>query len=241
LRSGLHFLDYSASYGNEHLVGSCIRRSGVPRKDLLITTRITNHAQFTHTQRDCVLRSLENMGLDYIDVLMFHWPVTDHYLETWKVMESLHKEGIAKILGVANCHEHHLKPILEECEIKPLINQVECHPLLSQKPLLTYCKENGIVMEAYTPIMRFDPRCVQNPVMQNLAQAHQKSVAQIIWRWHIQNGVIPAIRAMKPKHQSEIFGIFDFELSPEEMLAIDGINQDIRIRYDPDNCDFRRL
>ena len=181
------------------------------------------------------------MKLEYVDLLQFHWPVTGLYLDTWREMETLYEEGYVKHLGVANCHQHHLEELFKVCQYRPEIGQFEIHPLFSQKPLIQYYKDNGIIVEAYTPIARYDDRLVRLPLMKRLEKKYKKSFVQIILRWHIQNGVIPLIRSMNVEHIRSNFNIFDFELDAEDMAAIDRININSRLRYDPDNCDFSIL
>jgi diketogulonate reductase-like aldo/keto reductase len=172
---------------------------------------------------------------------MFHWPVTGVYLNTWKQMEQLYKEGYCKAIGVANCHQHHLEAIFKIAEIIPAVNQIEVHPLFTQKPLIEYCKSKMIAVEAYTPIARFDDRLVKLPALKKIAQKYNKSVVQVVLRWHIQNGLIPVVRSLNKKRQLENISVFDFELTKEEMQTIDGFNINSRLRYDPDNCDFTIL
>ena len=238
---GFRLLDYSNAYGNQELIARAIKKSGIPRKELFITSRISNQAQFSGTVREEFFSTLSKWGVDQVDLLQFHWPVTGRYLETWKEMVRLKEEGYVKVLGVANCHAHHIEELKKATGILPEINQVEVHPLFSQKPLIDYCKSKGIIMEAYTPVARYDDRLVRLPMLKTLEQKYKKSFVQIILRWHIQNGVIPVIKAMNPVHQKSNIDIFDFELSEEDMKLIDSINLDSRLRYNPDNCDFTIL
>jgi diketogulonate reductase-like aldo/keto reductase len=223
------------------LLGEAIRKSGVPREEIFITTRVSNKAQMNHKVREQFMSFIKNLGVDYVDLLQFHWPVTGLYLDTWREMEKLKDEGLVKHLGVANCHQHHLEEIFKICKHRPEVGQFEIHPLFTQKQLIQYYKDNGIVVEAYTPIARYDDRLVRLPLLKRLEKKYNKTFVQIILRWHIQNGVIPLVRSMSNKHQMENFSIFDFELSSEDMAAIDSININSRLRYDPDNCDFSIL
>lgn len=241
LKMGYRLIDYSAAYGDGKLLGEAIRKSGVPREELFITTRVSNRAQRDHKVREQFMTFIHNMGVDYVDLLQFHWPVTDLYLDTWREMEKLKDEGLVKHLGVANCHQHHLEEIFKICKYRPEVGQFEIHPLFTQKPLIQYYKEQGIIVEAYTPIARYDDRLVRLPLLKRLEKKYNKTFVQIILRWHVQNGVIPLVRSLSPKHQQENFEIFDFELDAEDMKAIDGININSRLRYDPDNCDFSIL
>ncbi len=241
LNLGYRLLDYSSSYGDGILLQKAIEKSGVEREELYITTRVSNGAQIKGKVREQFMNFLHNMKLEYVDLLQFHWPVTDCYLETWKEMEKLYEEGYVRHLGVANCHQHHLEDIFKICKYKPEVGQFEIHPLFTQKPLIQYYKDNGILVEAYTPIARYDDRLVRLPILKRLEKKYNKTFVQIILRWHVQNGVIPLVRSMSAEHQKENFSIFDFELSEEDMKTIDNININSRLRYDPDNCDFSIL
>lgn len=240
-QAGFRLLDFSSSYGDGTLIGKAMRRSGIERKEIFLTTRVSNQAQRDGTVRECLFQQLKGMGTDYIDLFMFHWPVTGLYLDTWKQMVHLYKEGYCRALGVANCHQHHLEELLRVSEVVPAINQIEVHPLFTQKDLIAFCKNHEIQVEAYTPVARMDDRLIRLPLLKRMAEKYHKSVVQIILRWHIQNGIIPVIRSMNKKRQLENISIFDFELSQEELVAIDNININSRLRYDPDNCDFSIL
>ena len=241
LNLGYRLIDYSSAYGDGTLLQKAIQKSGVKRKDLFITTRVSNHAQREGRVREEFLKFLKNMNLENVDLLQFHWPVTGLYLDTWREMEKLYEEGYVKHLGVANCHQHHLEEIFKICKYRPEVGQFEIHPLFTQKPLIEYYKKQGIVVEAYTPLARYDDRLVRLPLLKRLEKKYNKTFVQIILRWHIQNGCIPLVRSLTPRHQQENFNLFDFELDTEDMNAIDGININSRLRYDPDNCDFSIL
>lgn len=241
IQSGFRLIDYSSAYGDGSLIGKAIQKSGIPRSELLLTTRVSNVAQKNHSVREEFFKCLEGFGTDYVDILQFHWPVTGLYIDTWREMEKLYDEGYVKHLGVANCHKHHLEEIFKICTHRPEIGQFEIHPLFTQKPLIEYYKENDILIEAYTSLARYDDRLVRLPLLKKMAQKYQKNFVQIILRWHVQNGVIPLVRCLSKNHQISNLNIFDFELTDEDMASIDGININSRLRYDPDNCDFSIL
>lgn len=238
---GYTFIDHSISYGHEKLFVKAIRDSSRTREKLILTTRISNHAQYDGTIRESFFKYLKELGTDYIDLLMFHWPVTGHYLKTWNEMVRLKREGYCRFLGVANCNEHHLNELMSNSDEMPLIDQFEVHPLFTQKPLIKFCQEKGIQVEAYTPLARFDERMTRLPLLRNMCLKYNKSLAQLILRWHVQNGVIPVFRSLNRGRLMENINIFDFELSDADMRAIDSININSRLRYDPDNCDFTIL
>ncbi len=241
LKMRYRLIDYSSAYGDGKLLHKAIQKSNVKREELFITTRVSNCAQREGCVREEFMTFLNNMNLQYVDLLQFHWPVTGLYLDTWREMEMLKDEGLVKHLGVANCHQHHLEEIFKICKYRPEVGQFEIHPLFTQKSLIEYYKQQGIVVEAYTPIARYDDRLIRLPLLKKLEKKYNKTFVQIILRWHVQNGVIPLVRSMSNEHQVENFSIFDFELEQEDMAAIDGININSRLRYDPDNCDFSIL
>lgn len=241
IKMGYRLIDTSAAYSNEAAIGRAIKKSGVNREEVFITTRVTNKQQFEHQVREAFFKSLKEFGLDYIDLYMFHWPVTGYYVDTWKEMEKLYKEGYVKNLGFANCHKHHIEEILKVCEVRPVVNQFEIHPLFTQKPLIEYCKSEGIQVEAYSPIAQNNDRLRNNRYLRQLAKKYNKTLIQIVLRWHIQNGVIPIPRSTNKKRLLDNISVFDFNLTEEEMSKIDAININSRLRYDPDNCDFTAL
>ncbi len=241
LRTGYRLVDYSNSYGDGKLVRKAIKKSKVDRKDIFIISRASNQKQFSHQVREEFLQSLSNLGVDYVDLYMFHWPVPDRYIETYKEIEKLYKEGLVKNIGICNCHQHHIEAILKECEIKPVANEFEVHPLFTQKPLVKYCREHGIRVIAYTPLAINDYRLRNSKILRGIADKYHKNFCQIVLRWHIQNGIIPIPYSFNPEHNHSNFKVFDFELTDEEMKVIDGFNYNSRLRYNPDNCDFTIL
>ncbi len=241
IESGYRLIDWSASYGLGTLIYKGIRKAGASRDQMVLTTRVSNHAQFNDRVEEEFFAQLSSFHTDYIDILMFHWPVTDYYIDTWKKMIKLKEEGYCRILGVANCHKKHLEAIYNETGVFPEINQVEIHPLFTQISLRQFCMDNSIQMEGYSPTARHDDRLYNPPIINNIAQKYKKTPTQIILRWHVQNGIIPITRSLNYSHQKENFDIFDFELSSDDMKKISDMNINARIRYDPDNCDFRAL
>lgn len=238
---GYRLIDNSASYRNEKLIGRAIRKSGINREEMFITSRVSNKQQLNGSIRNFFMQSLNDLGVSYIDLYMFHWPVTDCYLNTWRQMVELYEEGLIKTLGVANCHQHHLEEIFKISDVVPAINQIEVHPLFTQKPLIEFCKSKGIQVESYTPIARNDDRLVRSRLLKELGKKYNKTVQQIILRWHIQNGLIPVIRSHNKRRQLQNISVFDFNLTPDELTKIDSLNLNSRLRYDPDNCDFSIL
>lgn len=238
---GYRFIDYSATYGREDLIHKAIKESGIPRSEFVLTTRIPNKAQFDGNVEDVFKRSLDRLGVDNVDLLMFHWPVPDKYVDTWKQMINFQEKGLCVNLGVANCHAHHLNSLIKTTGIVPQIDQIELHPLFSQKELLSYCKEKRVRVQAYTSLARMDERMCRLPKLKNLANKYGKSIPQIVLRWHIQNGVVPIFRSLNYERLKSNIQLFDFKLSDSDMEYIDSININSRLRYNPDNCDFSIL
>ncbi|MFP5106658.1 aldo/keto reductase [Neobacillus sp. C211] len=232
IKNGYISIDTAAIYGNEEGVGQAIKDSGVPREDLFITTKLWNSEQGYESTLKAFEISLTKLGLDYLDLYLIHWPGKEKYKETWKAFEKLYKEGRVRAIGVSNFQVHHLEDLISSAEIKPMVNQVEFHPHLTQKELLAYCKNEGIQLEAWSPLKQ--GQLLSEPVLEDLAHKYNKSVAQVILRWDLQHGVVTIPKSIKEHRIIENADIFDFELSTEDMDKIDGLNQDSRAGSHPD-------
>ncbi|MFS0879687.1 aldo/keto reductase [Bacillus sp. 7586-K] len=232
---GYRSIDTAAVYGNEEGVGKAIAEVDVPREELFITSKVWNTNQGYESTLKAFDESMEKLGLDYLDLYLIHWPVPElnKYKETWKALEKLYKEGRIRAIGVSNFKEHHLKDLLADCEIKPMVNQVEYHPRLSQKSLHEFCKQQQIQLEAWSPLMQ--GQLINDPTLSEIAEKYNKSTAQIILRWDLQNEVVTIPKSIKPHRIKENADIFDFELSAEDMDKINAMNQDKRVGSDPDH------
>lgn len=237
---GYRSIDTASIYGNEEGVGrgirEGIREAGISREDLFVTSKVWNTDQGYDSTLAAYDASLNRLGLDYLDLYLIHWPVEGKYKETWKALETLYKEGRVKAIGVSNFHVHHLQDLLQEAEIKPMVNQIEYHPYLTQKELQAYCIEQGIQLEAWSPLMAGE--LMEQPVLQELADKYNKTVAQIILRWDLQTGVVTIPKSTNEQRLAENADIFDFELSIEDMERIEALNRNVRVGPDPDNFDF---
>ena len=238
---GYRLFDYSSAYGRGYLIRKALEYKSIKREDVYLVSRASNKHQYEKRIRDGFFSTIKDLGVDYLDLYLFHWPVTDYYIETYKEMEKLYEEGYVKAIGVCNCHQHHLQKIFDECKIVPTINQFEVHPLFTQKPLINFCKEHNIQVMAYTPLARNDDRLHSNTILKRLCKKYNKNWGQIILRWDLQQGIIPIPRSSNPVRQASNINIFDFELTDEEMNAINSININSRLRYDPDNLDFHSI
>ncbi|MFC2949639.1 aldo/keto reductase [Virgibacillus sediminis] len=232
IENGYRSIDTAAFYGNERGVGQAIRESSVPREELFITTKVWNDQQGYDETLQAFEESLSKLGLDYLDLYLIHWPVTGMYKDTWKAMEKLYEEGRVRAIGVCNFHEQHLNDLLPECTVKPAINQVEYHPHLTQEKLMEYCDREGIQLEAWSPLKRGE--IFDEPILQEVAEKHGKTVAQVVLRWDLQNGVITIPKSTKEHRIKENADIFDFSLSDEDMERINSLNKDDRVGSSPD-------
>ncbi|MBM7647661.1 diketogulonate reductase-like aldo/keto reductase [Bacillus ectoiniformans] len=236
LSEGYRLIDTAAFYDNEAIVGEAVRQSGINRKDLFITSKVWNSDQGYDETLRAFEQSLTKLKMDYMDLYLIHWPVADKYKESWRAIERLYEEGIVKSIGVSNFKIHHLEDLMTQANTKPMVNQVELHPYLSQQELRDYCNEQQIAVEAWSPIAR--NRLADEPVLNQLANHYNKTVAQIILRWHLQNDVIIIPKSVHLNRLKENADLFDFELTADDMAAVHAINKNQRFGADPDTFDF---
>lgn len=240
IKHGYRSIDTAAIYGNEEGVGQGIREglkeAGISREELFVTSKVWNDNLGYESTLAAYETSLKKLGLDYLDLYLIHWPVEGKYKDAWRALESLYKDGRVKAIGMSNFQIHHLEDLMKDAEVKPMINQVECHPRLTQKDLKSFCQEHGIQLEAWSPLMQ--GQLLDNPELKEIANKHDKSIAQIILRWDLQNGIVTIPKSTKEHRIVENASIFDFELTAEDMEQIDSLNQDHRVGPDPDNFDF---
>jgi diketogulonate reductase-like aldo/keto reductase len=235
IEAGYISIDTAAFYQNEEGVGRAVRASGVPRDKLFITTKVWNTDQGYESTLKAFEESRKKLQLDYVDLYLVHWPVPGKYKDTWRALEKLYEDGLVRAIGVSNFQIHHLEDLAASANVRPMVNQVEYHPLLTQKPLLKYCRENGIQLEAWSPLMRGN---LDLPPLKELAQKYGKTPAQIVLRWDLQHEVVTIPKSVTPERIRENANVFDFELSAEDMERIDGLNQNRRFGADPDNFSF---
>jgi len=240
IKHGYRSIDTAAIYENEEGVGQAIREgineAGIPREELFITSKVWNSDLGYESTIEAYETSLKKLDLEYLDLYLIHWPVEGKYKEAWRALETLYKEGRVKAIGVSNFQVHHLEDLMKDAEIKPMVNQVEYHPRLTQKEIQAFCQEHGIQLEAWSPLMQ--GQLLDNLVLQEIANKYNKTIAQIILRWDLQNGVVTIPKSTKEYRIVENSTVFDFELTKEEMQRIDELNQNHRVGPDPDNFDF---
>jgi len=240
IKHGYRSIDTAAIYKNEEGVGIGIREgmkeAGISREDLFVTSKVWNTDLGYESTIKAYETSLNKLGLEYLDLYLIHWPVEGKYKEAWRALENLYKEGRVKAIGVSNFQIHHLEDLMEDADIKPMVNQVEYHPRLTQKELQVFCQKQGIQLEAWSPLMQ--GQLLDNEVLQEIGKKYNKTVAQVILRWDLQNGVVTIPKSTKEHRIVENASIFDFELTKEDMELIDSLNQNHRVGPDPDNFDF---
>lgn len=240
IKHGYRSIDTAAAYKNEEGVGQAVREgleeSGLSRDDLFITSKVWNPDQGYESTLAAFEVTMSKLGLDKLDLYLVHWPVKEKYKETWRALEKLYKDGRVRAIGVSNFQVHHLQDLLQDAEIKPMVNQVEYHPRLAQLELRAFCKEQGIQLEAWSPLMQ--GKLLNNATLQEIADQHGKSVAQVILRWDLQNGFVTIPKSTTEHRIIENADVFNFELSYDDMEKINGLNENLRVGSDPDNFNF---
>ncbi|WP_353854884.1 aldo/keto reductase [Bacillus sp. Bos-x628] len=237
---GYRSIDTASIYGNEEGVGRGIRlglkETGLRREDLFITSKVWNDDLGYESTLKAYEESLRKLQLDYLDLYLIHWPVEGKFKEAWRALETLYRQGKVRAIGVSNFQPHHLDELLKDAQIIPAINQVEYHPKLTQENVHAYLKAHGIQMEAWSPLMQGE--LLHHPLIKELAKKYNKTPAQMILRWDVQQDVITIPKSTKPHRLKENAQIFDFAISDEDMKRLSDLNENKRIGPDPDNFDF---
>jgi 2,5-diketo-D-gluconate reductase A len=219
IETGYRLIDTAASYGNEEAVGNAIRKSGVPRQELFITTKLWIQSDGYDGARKAFDNSLKRLGLDYIDLYLMHQPFGDVYGE-WRAMQDIYREGKAKAIGVSNFHPDRLIDLIVHNEVVPAVNQVETHPFHQQIETQQFLIENNVQIESWGPFAEGKNNIFQNEVLLSIARKYNKSIAQVILRWLIQRGVVAIPKSVHKERMEENFKVFDFQLTAEDMEAI---------------------
>ena len=229
IECGYRLLDTASIYKTEQQTGAAIRQSAIPREEITVISKVWRNDLGYHKTKEAFAKSLKQTGLNYLDLYLIHWPANARNFnnwqktnaETWRAMEELLEEGKIKSIGVSNFWPEHLEALLDSAKIKPAVNQIEFHPGYWQPETTQYCKEKGIVLQAWSPLAR--GRIFGNEILIEIANRHQKTVSQIALRWIVQQGVIPIPKAASKERMNENFDIFDFALSDEEMELINNL------------------
>jgi 2,5-diketo-D-gluconate reductase A len=232
--AGYRHIDTAKAYRNEAGVGEALRASGLARDEVFITTKVWNGDQGYEKAKAALRRSLDQLGLDFVDLYLIHWPAPsqDRYAETWKAMIEDQQEGLVRSIGVSNFQPDHLARIVDETGVTPSVNQIELHPLLQQPDLQRVHADRGIATEAWSPLAQ--GKALDLPAITEIAEAHGKTPGQVVIRWHLQLGNIVFPKSVTPERVRQNLDVFDFELSGEQMDAIAALDKGERTGPDPD-------
>lgn len=235
LSVGYRLIDTASMYNNELGVGKALAETDVPREDIVVATKFwLDDLGYEQTLTACTT-SLANLGLDYLDVYLIHWPAPERnlYVDSWRALEKLKADGRVRSIGVCNFHTEHLDRIAQHSDEPVVLNQVELHPWLTQQPLLEYHRDHGIVTQAWSPLAR--GQILAEPTLTGLARAYDVSVAQLVVRWHLQRGVAVIPKSNSVDRITENSRVFDFTLSEADMAVISSLNKNFRTGVDPND------
>ena len=233
---GYRHIDTAAIYRNEDGVGRAIAASDIPRSDIFVTTKLWNSNQGYDSALAAIDESLTKLGLDYVDLYLVHWPKPEHTRDTWRAMEEIKASGKARAIGVSNFLPEHLDQLLETATVTPSINQIEFHPHLQSPNVVDYCDENGIVVEAWSPLKA--GQIIDDAELTTIAGSHGVTVAQVVLRWMLQRGIVAIPKSVTPSRIASNADLYGFELSDTEMATINAMDRNDRVGPDPANFDF---
>jgi 2,5-diketo-D-gluconate reductase A len=234
LETGYRHIDTAAAYGNEKGVGEALRASGLGRDEVFVTTKCFNDAHGYDEAHRALEQSLKRLGLDHVDLYLIHWPVPsrDRYVETWRAFVDMQARSLTRAIGVSNFQPDHLRRIIDATGVTPAVNQVELHPRLQQDALRRVHSELGVVTEAWSPLAKGE--VLDDPAITRIAQAHGATAGQVVIRWHVQLGNVVIPKSVTPERIEQNFDVFGFELSGDEMRAIEALDAGERTGPHPD-------
>ncbi len=235
LDAGYRHIDTAAAYKNEQGVGKALQETDISREEIFITTKLWNDQQL-YAQK-ALEESLSKLKLDYVDLYLIHWPLPDqgNYVESWKQLLKLKEQGLAKSVGVCNFHIPHLQRLIDETGTAPTVNQIELHPSLAQRQLHAWNATHRIATESWSPLAQGGDGLFDNPLIQKLAEKYEKTPAQIVIRWHLDNGLIVIPKSVTPKRIHENFNVFDFKLEKEELAEFTKLDTGKRLGPNPED------
>lgn len=244
LKAGYRHIDTAQGYGNESAVGKAVKLSGIPRGDIFITSKLTNSMHGYDNTMTSFEKTLRDLGTDYVDMFLIHWPNPLQYretwqqtnAETWKAFEELYEAGKIRAIGISNFRRHHIDELMKTAKIPPAVNQIRLCPGDTQDDLVAYCKERDILLEAYSPLGT--GKIFSVPQMRETAEKYGKSIAQICIRWSLQNGFLPLPKSVNSDRITENLDVFGFELSDEDMKMIAGLTGCVGFSNDPDKTNW---
>ncbi|MBI5325455.1 MAG: aldo/keto reductase [Ignavibacteriae bacterium] len=231
LEIGYRHIDTAALYANEKDVGLAVKQSRISREEIFITTKVWNSDQGYNNTLKAFDVSLKKLDTDYIDLYLVHWPLPESRKDTWKALEKLYSNGKVKSIGISNYTIRHIDELLNSCDIVPSVNQVELSPILQQPKLMDYCKQKGIVIEAYSPLTR--GKKFNDKRLLTLANKYSKSPAQLMIKWALQYDTVVLPKSANPERLKENADVFDFEISAEDMEYMKSFDENFRIAWDP--------
>ncbi|MFD9497766.1 aldo/keto reductase [Streptomyces sp. NPDC060035] len=231
LAAGYRSLDTAAAYGNEEAVGRAIKRSGIPREDLFVTTKLWISDAGEDKAKRAFGTSLRKLGLDYLDLYLIHQPYGDVY-GSWRAMESLHKEGLIRAIGISNFYPDRLVDLVDHNEITPAVNQVETHPFFQRTADQEVMRERGVQIESWGPFAEGRNNLFTDPHLSEIADGHGKSVAQVVLRWLIQRGVVVIPKSVRAERMAENLDVFDFALTDDQMTAVAALDTGASLFFD---------
>ncbi|HEX4678220.1 MAG TPA: aldo/keto reductase [Gaiellaceae bacterium] len=227
LEAGYRHIDTAEMYGNEKGVGDAVRASGIDRADVYITSKLNNGFHEPDAARKAFAKSLAELGSDYVDLFLIHWPLPTLYdgdfVSTWKTLEEFHADGRARSIGVSNFQVAHLQRLADETDVVPAVNQVELHPYFHNSEVDAYDRANGIATQAWAPLA--EGRVLDDPALKEIAERLDKSPAQVVLRWHLERGNIVFPKSITPARIRENFQLFDFQLEPSDAEKIDALDR----------------
>lgn len=235
LKVGYRFIDTASFYGNEEWIGKAIKESKIKRENIFLATKVWNDSHGYDKAIDSFEKSMKKLDIDYLDLLLIHWP-TKLNKETWRAFESLYELGKVRAIGVCNFKIGHLEELRNTAKIMPMVNQIEVHPCFSQKEIVNYCNNYKIQVIGWSPIMK--GQLLEVPLMIDLAEKYNKTIAQIALRWHIQKGIIPIPKSSHYGRIADNIDIFNFELSEEDMIKIDKLDRNETVSAIPENTTY---
>jgi 2,5-diketo-D-gluconate reductase A len=231
LAAGYRSLDTAAAYGNEEAVGRAIASSGIPRSELFVTTKLWVQGPGEENARRAFARSLERLVLDYVDLYLIHQPFGDYY-SSWRAMQELNREGVAKAIGVSNFRSDRLIDLIDHNEITPTVNQIETHPFFQRAAEQQLMRERGVQIESWGPFAEGKNDLFSDPTLSEIGTAHGKSVGQVVLRWLVQRGVVVIPKSVRPERMHENIDVFDFELTDDQMARIAAMDTGTTLFFD---------
>lgn len=247
IESGYKHIDTAAFYLNEKFIGEAIKKSGVDRRDLFITSKLWNTEHTYEKTMKAFFQTLEDLQTDYLDLYLIHWPrpiaFRDNWEEanaqTWRAFEELYNAGKIKAIGVSNFLPKHLEALLKTAKIKPMVNQIEIHPGLDRSDVIDYCNQKAILLEAWAPFAVGG--VFKIPLLQELSEKYNRPISQIVLRWFLQKGIVPLPKSVTKERIKENLAVYDFEIEEQDVKKIDQITGDdeqFKLHHDPDNINF---